>query len=122
MIILAGAAVPAAARAQVTEDQFLVRDTADLVALCAAQPADRMFTAAQNFCHGFMVGLYRALQAEQTSRAAPLFCPPAQTPTRSDAVASFVRWAQVSPARLRLSAADGVATFLVERLPCKPGG
>jgi hypothetical protein len=122
LILLASAAALAPARAQVVEDNFQLRSTGDLVALCGSQSTDRLFTAAQNFCQGFAVGTYRTLLAEQAAQPAKLFCPSAQMPTRTQAMADFVTWANASPARLQLSVVDGIAAFLVEKLPCKPVG
>jgi hypothetical protein len=103
LIVLASAAATVVARAQVVEDNFQLRNTGDLVALCSSQSTDRMFTAAQNFRHGFAVGTYRSLLAAQTAQPDPLFCPPAQVPTRSQAITEFVQWANASPARQQLS-------------------
>jgi hypothetical protein len=122
LIVLAStAAVAVSARAQVVEDNFQLRNTGDLVALCGSQATDKMYTAAQNFCHGFAVGTYRSLLAAQTGQPDPLFCPPAQMPTRTQAIAEFVQWANASPARLQMSAVDGIAEYLAEKSPCKPG-
>ena len=68
----------------------------------------RRFTQAQNFCHGYLVGVYQATLAQQSALKFPLFCAPAQTPSPNEAVATFVQWAQASPARLQMTAADGM--------------
>jgi hypothetical protein len=119
VITLAVAATPAAPRAQTSQDNFLVRNTGDLVALCSSQREDALYTAAQNFCQGYAVGLYQGIMAEQSALSDPLFCPKAQMPTRNEAIKSFVEWAQASPSRLQTSAVEGVTAFLAERLPCK---
>jgi hypothetical protein len=107
------------AQAVVTEDSFLVRNTGDLIELCSAAPSEAMYTAASNFCHGFAVGVFRVLQAEDAARRANhLFCQPNPTPTRNEAILNFVRWAKVDASRMALPAADGIATFLSQQYPC----
>lgn len=119
-ILMAGAVH--AARADVTEDNFHMRTTGDLVALCSAAPADRMMTAAVNFCHGFALGTYRVLAEVDSARRGPkLVCLPTPAPTRNDAIAQFVAWARESPERLSLPPADGLIGFAREQYPCPRG-
>ena len=71
------AILPATGGANVTETDFQVRTTADLVDLCSASPSDPMGTAALNFCHGFAVGVYRVLEEENAAkRVGRMFCIP----------------------------------------------
>ena len=37
----------------VTQDNFLARDTNDIIELCSAQADDPLYTAAVHFCHGY---------------------------------------------------------------------
>jgi hypothetical protein len=102
-----------------TQDDFLMRSTGDLVDLCAAPQSDPMYTAAVNFCHGFALGVFRVLQEEDAARkAGHLFCLPETTPTRSEAIARFVQWAQADQSRSALSPADGIATYLSQQFSC----
>jgi hypothetical protein len=105
--------------AAVSEDNFLVKTTSDLVALCSVDPSDSMGTAAINFCHGYAVGVYRVLAEQQAAmKTDKMFCPPATPPSRNEAIASFVTWAKASPNAASLPAMDGVVTFLVQKFPC----
>jgi hypothetical protein len=107
------------AQAAITEDSFLVRSTGDLIELCSAAPADAMYTAASNFCHGFAVGVYRVLQEQDMARRSNrLFCAPNPTPTRNEAIANFVQWAKADAQRLAQSPADGIAMYLAQQFPC----
>ena len=121
-LVLAGcgmALTAFAARAAVTQDSFLIRNTGDLVDICSAPQTDPLYTAAINFCHGFGVGVVRALQAQDAaSRSRHLFCIPTPAPTRNEAVARFVQWASADSSRLQLSAEDGIATYLSQQYPC----
>jgi hypothetical protein len=62
------AATIGSAEANVTQDNFLMASTGDLVNLCSATEADPLYTAAVNFCQGFAVGVYRVLQEQDSAR------------------------------------------------------
>src|SRR4051812_29262874 len=95
---LLAAALPIGGQAAVTEDNFLIRTTSDLVALCTADRGDPLMTAAVNFCHGFGVGVYQTLSEQEAGRQrGHLICPRGQTPSRNEAVAEFVTWAKAKP-------------------------
>ena len=114
---LAGSATQAA----VTQDSFLLRNTSDLVDLCSAAQTDPLYTAAANFCSGFTVGVFRVLQEEDAARRSRhLFCLPEPAPTRNEAIARFVQWANADAGRLKTSGADGIATYLAQQFPCPP--
>ena len=104
----------------VTEDNFLAKTTGDMIALCSADSADAMKTAALNFCHGFMVGAYRVMAEEETVLGANrAFCPPSPLPSRNEAVASFLAWAKSNPSVDAMAPTDGMLTFLMAKYPCK---
>ena len=107
--------------APVTEDDFHLETTANFVSLCNASEADPMYTAARNFCHGFAVGTYRAIVAEEAALKSKrkMFCIPANPPTRDQAIASFVQWAGNRPKTLASTPGDGIVEYLVARYPCK---
>ena len=110
----------AARAAAVTQENFALATTADLVALCNAQPSDPLYTAAANFCHGFMVGTYRALaEVAPAEQGKKLFCGPAHIPSRNEAVAAFLAWAAAKPDAAQLSATDGVGEYLMQTYPCR---
>ena len=125
--VLAAAAlslvIPSAvAQAAVTEDNFLLRNAGDLVALCSAPQSDPLYTAAINFCQGFGLGAFRVLQEEEPARRPPhMFCLPAQLPTRNEALASYVQWVNADPSRSPLAAADSIAGYLAQTYPCPRG-
>ena len=119
-----GAAIAAApARAALTEDNFLLRNAGDLVALCSAAQSDPLYTAAINFCHGFGLGTFRVLRAEEMARRRPphMFCLPERLPSRNESVASFVQWVNGDPARSATGAEDSIAAYLAQRYPCPRG-
>jgi hypothetical protein len=119
ILVLALVGMLPTAAAAVTEDNFTLRNTGDLVALCSAAPSDPLMTPALNFCDGFAVGVYQVLQAQQAAlRSGPWFCVPNPTPTRTQTVAAFVQWANANPQSMSQPAADGIAQFLGQRFPC----
>ncbi len=123
LLSLLAVSAPAISWGAVTKDSFLLRNTADLVALCSARPTDPMGVAALNFCHGFGVGVTRVLQEEDAadSSRGPMFCLPSSGPSRNQAIAEFLRWAAADPSRLAMPATDGVAAFLTAQYPCAHG-
>lgn len=112
------ALAPRAAHA-VTEANFIVSTTADLVELCDAKPDNAMGIAAVNFCYGFAQGVViTELQNLGTSRDPKLFCLPDPLPRRSDTLSAFVPWARASQARLNGTPSDALIGFLAEHYPC----
>lgn len=115
-LCLAGWASPANA---LTQDDFLVRNTADLVNLCSAPTTDPLYTAGANFCQGFFVGVVRVLdEVESAHQSRRLFCMPAKMPSRTQAVTDYVAWAKASPDRLAMQPTDSIGGFLSQKLPC----
>lgn len=112
----------APARAAVSEDNFVLRNTGDLVALCSATQADPLYTAAVNFCQGFTVGAFRVLQEEEAAKRPPhMFCLPDSLPSRTEAIGNIVQWVNADPTRSALGASDGIAAYLAQRFPCPRG-
>jgi Ssp1 endopeptidase immunity protein Rap1a len=120
-LALSGAGLPNLAQAAVTEEHFQVKTAADLVALCSAEQSEQMMTAAANFCHGFAVGVYQTLQAQQAAMPTKLFCVPNPTPSRNEAIAAFVTWARASPAVMSQAAPDAILRYLTQKYPCAAG-
>src|SRR5215471_2536375 len=90
MVVAAGSAVEGA-----TVESFQVKNTQDLVDLCAVQSNDPVRVQAIHFCEGYLTGVYHYHQALTRGRGqAPVFCPTGALPTRDQAVGMFVAWAQ----------------------------
>ena len=112
--------VPGASHAA-TEANFAANTTGDLVELCSATPDNVIGTAAVNFCQGFAQGAVSVeMQNLAAFRGPKLFCMPNPLPTRTDALAEFVKWARASPDRTAGTPTDGLFRFLSERYPCPP--
>jgi hypothetical protein len=108
-------------RAAVSQDDFHVETTANLVSLCNADAADPLYTAARNFCHGFAVGTYRAVVTEMAASRArhKMFCVPDPAPSRDQAIAAFVNWASGRPKTLGSTPTDGIVEYMATQYPCK---
>lgn len=112
-------ALPFSARANVTEENFVIDTTADLVALCGVDAADPNAIAAIHMCHGYFVGLHhfhivmgRALEGE-------LYCmKDEERPTRDQAIAMLVEWSRAHPEHDSLEAIDGVLQWAAGTYPC----
>jgi hypothetical protein len=123
ILTLAGAALCAAtlswqARAATT-DNFVVRSTADYVALCESTPGDDNYVAAIHFCQGFAAGAYQYyLALAQHSPSSRFVCVPSPSPTRDQAIANFLVWAHAHPERMSEPAVESMFRYLGETYPC----
>ena len=98
---------------------FEVRNNADLVALCSAQPSDANYVAAIHFCHGFGVGFDRYHDALKEGKDfSPVFCIP-ETATRNQVIGEYVRYSKAHPEYDKDTVGDVVTKFLVDTYPCK---
>jgi len=99
---------------------FEIRNNADLVAVCSAQPSDANYIAAIHFCHGFGVGFGRYHDAlKEGKNFVPLFCFPEKL-TRTDALNAYVVYSKLHPEYDKEAVGDVVTKFLIETYPCKP--
>jgi hypothetical protein len=112
--------VSGARAAPVTQADFLVATTANLVSLCAAAETDPLYTPARNFCEGFAVATYRMISIQEAASRTrrKLFCLPGNGPSRDQAVAAFVQWANGRPTTLASSPSDGIVEYLIAQFPC----
>jgi Rap1a immunity proteins len=115
------ASASGAKAAPATEDNFLLKTTADLVALCAADQKDPLYTAAVNYCHGFAVGTYRMLEVEDAAsrKKHKDLCLQQYAMTRSQAMAGFLTWVADKPKVLEMAPTDGFSEYLMQTFACK---
>jgi hypothetical protein len=116
--VLACAAAAAPVRAAATAADFQMKTMSDLVDLCTAHTNDQMATAALNFCHGFVLGVYRSLAEGQAALPHKLFCPRQPMPTRNQAIADLVAWGRANPSAMSEAPADGILHYLIQNYPC----
>jgi hypothetical protein len=107
---------PAAAA---TPDDFRARTTADLVALCDADPASETYVAAIHFCHGFATGAYQYyLSLAVASEEHRFVCLPDPAPSRSAAIADLVTWARQHAEYMSDPPVETIFRYLATRYPC----
>lgn len=120
LFIAALAAIPLAmsARAATTEN-FLVRTTADYVALCESSQGSENYVAAIHFCQGYASGAYQYYSAlAQNQPSSRFVCPPDPAPSRDQVIANFVAWARANQERMAEPAVDSLFRYLGETYPC----
>jgi len=122
--LLAGAAAlllaAGAASAQVTQDNFVLRTTGDLVALCGVSPGDPNATAAIHFCEGYLLGLDHFAEVTGRPFRGALYCPPeGLRMTRDEVVATLVAWHRRNPGPASEGPFDGVVRWAAATWPCK---
>ena len=121
-IVAAALLTPGAAFA-VTEDDFVVRNAQDIVDICDTPKTDPLYTAAANFCQGYLVGAYayhRALYS-QPGRKDPV-CLPEPPPTRTAAIEAYVAWLKANPKYLDENAVEALVKFMTEDYACAKKG
>jgi len=112
--------LPAVASA-VSEKDFKVQTTRNLINLCTAAQDDPLYREAINFCHGYLVGAFHYDQALTAGPKEPkLVCLPNPQPSRNDAIKMFVEWAKKHPQYMKELPVETEFRFLVEKWPCKP--
>jgi hypothetical protein len=107
--------------AAVTEEDFFVDTTENLINLCSVSPKDPLYQQAINFCHGYVVGAYDYyLASEKGPKGKKWVCMPDPPPSRNKAIERFVKWAKAHPQYRSEEAVETVFRFLMETWPCNP--
>lgn len=121
--ILTATTLAVRAQVQPNEQTFVVKTTDELADLCADTSGSdvMMTTAAQNFCHGYLLGAYQVMEQVNEARKKPDFCIPNPSPSRNQAIADFVSWAKANPSEGGRPPVDGFYQFLTQHFPCRTG-
>lgn len=108
-----------AARGEVTEENFQIDTTKDLIALCSVDASDPNAVAAIHMCHGYVMGLVHFHILIGRALEGSVFClEDAQRPTRDEAIALLVAWSRQHPEHDSKEAANGVVQWAAETYPC----
>jgi len=110
--------VLAASAYAVEPDAYRIRNTAELVRVCSAQPSEPDQATAIAFCHGVLAGAY-AYYLESTAPSDRFICAPDPAPTRSKVAIDFVAWAKARPQFMERGAIDTLFRFAAESFPCR---
>jgi hypothetical protein len=104
----------------VTQEDFQVDTTEQLLNLCSASPDDPLYNHAMNFCHGYVVGAYDYYEAAHAVGKGPkMVCFPDPPPSRNEAINLFVEWVKAHPQYWLKKPVDTEFRFLTEKYPCK---
>jgi hypothetical protein len=119
LIVILGILLPGLANSAVTEEDFVVKTTRNLINLCTATPEDPRYEEAISFCQAYMVGAYHYSIAEHSKDPkGSLVCLPEPKPTRNEVVAMFVVWAQAYPQFMTDMPVETQFRFMSEKWPC----
>lgn len=119
LCLVGGLLAPALASAALTEADFYVKNTQDLVDLCSAPESDPLQDASIHFCHGFVSGSWQYHEAQANGpKGVRLVCPPTPLPTRNEAVAGFLAWSAANPQYMTEPAVESLFRFLTDKWPC----
>jgi hypothetical protein len=119
-LILVGLLVPGLAGAAVTDEDFVLTTTQNLVNLCSVSPSDPRAKEAIQMCEGYILGAYHYYLATNSGKYdMRLVCMPNPTPTRDQVAAMFVEWAKANPQYMKEAPVDSEFRFMSARWPCK---
>ena len=119
LIMMMGIVLPGLANSAVTDEDFVVKTTRNLINLCTASPKDVLYGEAINFCYGYLVGAYHYSIAVKSKEPSELFvCFPEPKPTRNEVIAQFIVWAQKHPEFMTDMPVETEFRFLAEKWPC----
>jgi hypothetical protein len=122
-LVLASFLVPGLAGAAVTDEDFVLSTTQNLVNLCSVSANDPRAKEAIQMCEGFMLGAYHFYLATNTGKAdrgdMHLVCMPNPTPSRNEVAAMFVEWAKTNTQYMKEAPVDSEFRFMSAKWPCK---
>ena len=97
LVLVAFLCAPGLAGA-VSEDDFELGSTGDLIELCTVPVGDPLHREAVGFCYGFLVGAYHYHLAEYAGPSgSPMVCPPDPPPPRSKVLKMFLEYVKKHP-------------------------
>ena len=119
LVLVAVLALPGLVRA-VTEEEFKVKTTQDLIKLCTVSADDPHRDKAIHFCHGYLIGAFAYHVALNSGPDGNMgFCLPDPPPTRNAAITMFVEWVKAHPQYMGEPPVETEFRFLGETWPCK---
>jgi hypothetical protein len=111
---------PVSVSAAVSEENFLLRNVDDLIALCDAAPGDPLHEQAIHICHGFFLG---AVHFHDGVSPGPdpdqrLFCHSDPPPSRNDLIKAWIEWSRNNLADDVDLPVQSVVRFMNLTYPC----
>ncbi len=112
-------ALPTRADANVTDENFRLDTTKNLIALCGVDAEDPYAVAAIHMCHGYVMGLVHFHIMMDRALEGRIYCMgDAERPTRDQAIDMLVKWSRAHPEHDSLEAVDGVVQWAADTYPC----
>jgi hypothetical protein len=121
MMMAAGLLCLSAAASAASLENFRANSTADIAALCGADPDSTFYAEAKQFCFGYISGAVQFHNAVvRTGAVEPIACPSAEA-TREQFASYFADWARTTatPAELAEPPVEGMARAAAARWPCR---
>ena len=119
LFFVAALLLPAIACA-LSEEDFYVKTTDDLVTLCSPAPDDPLASEAIHFCEGYCVGAFHYYRAANSGpEGARWICFEEPAPSRDTVINMFVEWAKKKPQYMNDKPVESLFRFLIETFPCK---
>jgi len=119
-LVLVSLLVPGLAGAALTDEDFVLGTTQNLVNLCTVSASDPRAKEAIQMCEGYMLGAYHFYLATNSGRGdMRLVCMPNPTPTRNEVAAMFVAWAKANPQYMKEAPVETEFRFLSAKWACK---
>ena len=105
----------------VSEKDFEVETTENLINLCTTPVDDPLHNHAINFCHGYLAGAYHYYEAISSGpKGIQLVCLSDPSPSRNDTIIMFIAWVKAHPQYLGDKPVETQFRFLMEKWPCQP--
>jgi hypothetical protein len=109
-----------ASAAPVTKENFLLRTTGDLIALCGVTRDDPNAAAAIHFCHGYYTGLDHFAEVTGRPFRNVLYCPPDGLRfSRDQTIGMVVEFHRKNPQWSSEAPFEGVVRWAAATWPCK---
>ena len=119
-LVVASFLVAGLAGAAVTDEDFVLSTTRNLVNLCSVSADDSRAKEAIQMCEGYMLGAYHFYLATNSGKSdMRLACLPNPTPTRNETAAMFVEWARANSQYMNETPVDSEFRFMSAKWPCK---
>ncbi|GKS70431.1 hypothetical protein W03_24350 [Nitrosomonas sp. PY1] len=133
MIVMMGIGCLVASVQAATENNFMVKNTQDIVELCSVSQEDKLYTQAIHFCHGYLVGIYHYQnELYKSPGLSPIVCiPKLYHPasvnseaerielSRNHIITGYIQWVKEHPDYLKESIVNSLMKYLVNNYSCK---
>jgi hypothetical protein len=123
LLVVASLLDPGLAGAAVTDEDFVLSTTQNLVNLCSVSADDPRAKEAIQMCEGYILGAYHFYLATNSGKGdrgdMRLVCMPNPTPSRNEVAAMFVEWAKANPQYMKEAPVDSEFRFMNAKWPCK---